>query len=153
MVTPSTLRTGTHYDPCCTPCRCARPYQFSWRRRRRGQQPRCPCPRARTRTVAPLGCRHLTMPLIGDSCVFVSHRRPFRKSIVLQRPPQSTDGASSTYRPNSDRGTRFAGHNPNPIVGNWNAPTLSAITILHSNKKRALADCQGVTKTQGLNRD
>lgn len=145
MVAPSTLHTGTHCDLCCASCRCARPYQFSWRRRRHGQQSRCPCPRAQTRVVALLGCRHLTLPLIGDSCVFVSRRRPFRKSMALRRPLEPTDGASSTYPPSSGRETRFAVNSPNLIVSNWNSPTLSAITMLHSSKKKE--PCQ---TTKGL---
>ena len=40
--------------------------------------------------VTPPGGQHLALPLVGDSCVFVSHRRPFRKSMVLQRPLEST---------------------------------------------------------------
>lgn len=40
---------GPRCGPCCASCRCATPYQFSWRRRRRGRPPRSPCPRARAR--------------------------------------------------------------------------------------------------------
>ena len=46
---PSALRTGPRCGPCCASCRCATPYRFSWRRRRRGRPPRSSCPRARAR--------------------------------------------------------------------------------------------------------
>ena len=108
---------------------------------------------SRCKRLANIFLYALREPGTVNSCVFVSRRRPFRKSMVLRRPLESTDGASSTYPLSSDRETRFADNNPNLIVGNWNAPTLSAITMLHSSKKKSPGDCQGVTKTQGLNRD
>lgn len=40
--------------------------------------------------VTPLGGQHLALPLVGDSCVFVSHQRPFPRSMVLRRSLEST---------------------------------------------------------------
>lgn len=39
--------------------------------------------------VTPPGGQHLALPLVGDSCVFVSHQRPFPRSMVLRRSLES----------------------------------------------------------------
>lgn len=41
--------------------------------------------------VVPPSRQHIAPPLVGDSCIFVSHRRLFRKSTVLRRPLESTE--------------------------------------------------------------
>lgn len=40
--------------------------------------------------MTPPGSQHLALPLVGDSCVFVSHQRPFPQSMVLRRSLEST---------------------------------------------------------------